>query len=123
MTAFVIEQGIYCYKIMPLGFKNARIIYQLLVNMMIKKHIGVTMEVYINDIMVKVKQQLDHIGNLAKTFNVNKYKLKLNLMKWMFRVYSARFLGYLVTQREIKAYSKQIEAILDMKSPSALMEI
>lgn len=123
MTAFVIEQGIYCYKIMPLGFKNARIIYQLLVNMMIKKHIGVTMEVYINDIMVKVKRQSDHIGNLAKTFNVNKYKLKLNLMKWMFRVYSARFLGYLVTQREIKAYSKQIEAILDMKSPSALMEI
>ncbi|KAM3001868.1 hypothetical protein FF2_038104 [Malus domestica] len=39
-TAFVIEQGTY---------------YQRLVNMMFKKQIGVTIEVYVDDIMVKGK--------------------------------------------------------------------
>lgn len=92
--------------------------------MVIKNHIGVTMEVYINDIVVKVKRRLDHIGNLAETFNVLKeYKLKFNLVKWTFRVYLARFLRYLVTQREIEVHLKQIRAILDMKSQTILMEI
>lgn len=67
--------------------------------MMMKKPIGVPMKIYINDIMVKVKQRSDHIGNLAKIFNVLKeYKMKLNLMKWTFKVYLGKFLGILVSQ-------------------------
>ncbi|KAM1291965.1 hypothetical protein ACFX2H_018808 [Malus domestica] len=53
--AFVIERGTYCYKVMPFGLKNARTTYQRFVNMMFKKQIGVTMEVYVDDIMVKGK--------------------------------------------------------------------
>ncbi|KAM2813108.1 hypothetical protein PS2_040089 [Malus domestica] len=54
--AFMIERGTYCYKVMPFSFKNAGATYQRLVNMMFKKQIGVTMEVYVDDIMVKGKQ-------------------------------------------------------------------
>ena len=54
-TAFVIERGTYCYKVMPFGLKNAGATYQRLVNMMFKKQIGITMEVYVDDIMVKGK--------------------------------------------------------------------
>ncbi|KAM1023115.1 hypothetical protein FF1_043881 [Malus domestica] len=53
-TMFVIEPGNYCYKVMPFGLKNPGATYQRLVNMMFKKQIGVTMEVYVNDIMVDV---------------------------------------------------------------------
>ncbi|KAM1256717.1 hypothetical protein ACFX2G_031395 [Malus domestica] len=78
-TTFVIKRCTYCYKIMPFGRKNAGATYQMLVNMMFKKQIGVTMEVYVDDIMVKGKQRSDHIRNLAKTFNfLKKYKMKLN---------------------------------------------
>ncbi|KAM1823534.1 hypothetical protein PS2_025320 [Malus domestica] len=55
-TVFVIKRGTYCYKFMPFGFKNVGATYQLLVNMMCKKQIGVTMEVYVDDIMVKVSE-------------------------------------------------------------------
>ncbi|KAM0980525.1 hypothetical protein ACFX2A_013956 [Malus domestica] len=92
--------------------------------MMFKKQIGITIEVYVDDIMVKGKQRSDHIHNLAETFNIlRKYKIKLNPTKCTFGVSSSRFLGYLVTQRGIEAHPKQIRAILEMKSPITLKEI
>ncbi|KAM1600653.1 hypothetical protein ACFXTN_023068 [Malus domestica] len=46
-------------------------------------------EVYADDIMIKGKQQSDHIRNLAETFNIlRKYKMKLNPTKCTFGVSS-----------------------------------
>ena len=82
------------------------------------------MEVYVDDIMVKGKQRSDHIRNLAEAFNIlRRYKMKLNPTKCTFGVSSGRFLGYLVTQRGIEAHPKQIQAIIEMKSPTTLKEI
>ncbi|KAM1030343.1 hypothetical protein ACFX2C_034263 [Malus domestica] len=98
-TAFVIEQGTYCYKITPFGLKNVEATYQQLVDMMFKKQIKVTMEIYIDNIMVKGKQLSEHIGNLVETFDIlQEYKMKLNPAKCTFDVSLGRFLGYLVTQ-------------------------
>ena len=52
-TAFMIDKGIYCYKVMLFGLKNAGSTYQLLVIMMFKEHVGGTMEVYSDDMLVK----------------------------------------------------------------------
>ncbi|KAI3729505.1 hypothetical protein L6452_18165 [Arctium lappa] len=60
-TAFMTDKGIYCYKVMPFGLKNAGSTYQRLVNMMFKEHLGDTMEVYIDDMLVKSKHTDDHI--------------------------------------------------------------
>ena len=48
-TSFVTAQGSYCYRVKPFGLKNAGATYQRLVNRMFQKQIGVTMEVYIDD--------------------------------------------------------------------------
>ena len=52
-TSFVIGQGTYCYRVMPFGLKNAEATYQRLVNRMFQKQIGTSMEVYIDDMLVK----------------------------------------------------------------------
>ena len=64
-TSFVTGQGTYCYQVMPFRLKNVRATYQRLVNRMFQKHIGATMEVYIDNMLVKsVKAEL-HVGHLA----------------------------------------------------------
>ena len=55
-TAFIISQGLYCYKVMPFGLKNVGATYQRLVNKMFNRQIGRNMEVYMDDMLVKSKE-------------------------------------------------------------------
>ncbi|KAJ9548227.1 hypothetical protein OSB04_020770 [Centaurea solstitialis] len=69
-TAFMTDKGIYCYKVMPFGLKNAGSTYQRLVNRMFKDHLGRTMEVYIDDMLVKSERSQDHIQHLKQSFDI-----------------------------------------------------
>ena len=71
-TFFIIDCGLYCYKVMSFGLKNVGATYQRLVNMMFKEQIGKTMEVYVDDMLVKSKTTTDHIAHLSDTFVVLK---------------------------------------------------
>ena len=55
---------------MPFDLKNVGMTYQRLVNMMFKGLIGNTMEVYVDDILVKSKMVRDHIEHLNQMFNI-----------------------------------------------------
>jgi len=52
-TTFTTNKGLYCYKVMPFGLKNAGATYQRLMNMMLAEHIGKIIEVYVDDMLVK----------------------------------------------------------------------
>ena len=52
-TTFVTDKGLYCCEVMPFGLKNAGATYQRLVNAMFEDEIGVAMEVYVDDMLVK----------------------------------------------------------------------
>ena len=67
-TAFIMSQGLYCYKVMPFGLKNAGATYQRLVNKMFSKQIGRNMEVYVDDMLVKSKEKLARLDDLRETF-------------------------------------------------------
>ncbi|KAG7627144.1 Reverse transcriptase domain [Arabidopsis thaliana x Arabidopsis arenosa] len=90
----------------------------------VKAEIGKTMEVYIDDMLVKSMAEKDHITHLRECFKqLNLYNVKLNLAKCRFGVRSGEFLGYLVTHRGIEANPKQIEALLGMASPQNKREV
>ncbi|XP_019150122.1 PREDICTED: uncharacterized protein LOC109146926, partial [Ipomoea nil] len=46
-TAFVTPDGLYCYRVMPFGLRNAGATYQRMVNMLFADLLGRTMEAYI----------------------------------------------------------------------------
>ena len=103
-TAFFTDKGIYCYKVMPFGLKNAGATYQRSVNKMFKDQLGDTMKVYIDDMLVKSKKPDDHIQHLQQTFEVlREHGMKLNPTKCSFGVSAGKFLGYIITQRGIEA--------------------
>ncbi|KAL5539414.1 hypothetical protein UlMin_045365 [Ulmus minor] len=123
-TAFLTNQGLYCYKVMPFGLKNAGATYQRLVNKMFKDQIGKTMEVYVDDMLVKSLKTEEHIQNLRETFEIlRRYKMKLNPSKCAFGVSSGKFLGFMVNHRGIEANPAKIQALLDMEPPRKIKEV
>ena len=84
--------------------KNAGATYQRLVNQMFNKQIGRNMEVYVNDMLVKSKEEESHLDELKETFDTLKqYSMKLNLTKCALGVSSGKFLGFIVSQKGIEA--------------------
>ncbi|KAL2228389.1 UNVERIFIED_CONTAM: Retrovirus-related Pol polyprotein from transposon opus [Sesamum indicum] len=93
-TSFITEKGIYCHNMMPLGLKNAGATYQRLVNKMFGDLLGKTMEVYVDDMLVKSKRSQDHLADLAQAFSIMRtYGMKLNPDKCTFGVGGGKFLG------------------------------
>jgi hypothetical protein len=117
-TAFITDRGLYCYKVIPFGLKNAGATYQQLVNKMFQAQIERNMEVYVDDMLVKSKESRDHIRDLHEAFaTLKQYGMKLNPAKCAFRVSSGKFLGYMVSSRGIEANPEKIQAILEIQSP------
>ena len=82
------------------------------------------MEVYIDDMLVKSKERLDHAKHLQETFELLRaYDMKLNPSKCAFGVNAGRFLGFMVTQRGIKANPAQLKFILESLAPSSRKEV
>ena len=96
--AFITSQGLYCYKVMPFRLKNAGATYQRLVNKMFIKQIERNMEVYVDDTLVKSKEESTHLDDLQETFTtLRQYQMKLNPSKCAFGVASRKFLGFMVS--------------------------
>ena len=67
-TTFIASQELYCYRVMLFRLKNVGAIYQRLVNRMFSQQIGRNVEVYVNDMLVKSKEEENHMDNLIETF-------------------------------------------------------
>ena len=123
-TSFVTAQGTYCYRLMPFRLKNAGATYLRLVNRMFQKQIGTTMEVYIDDMLVKSTTAELHIAHLSEAFQIlRNYNIKLNPAKCAFGVLAGKFLGFIVNHRGIEANQDKIKAVLDMPSPLGIKEV
>ena len=123
-TAFITSQGLYCYKVMPFGLKNAGATYQRLVNKMFSQQIGKNMEVYVDNMLVKSKEELTHLDDLKETFATFKtHQMRLNPSKCVFGVASGKFLGFIVSQRGIEANLEKVRAIIDMTLPKTVKEV
>ncbi|KAL0406595.1 UNVERIFIED_CONTAM: hypothetical protein Slati_3973400 [Sesamum latifolium] len=123
-VSFITSDGTFCYVAMPFGLKNAGATYQRLVDKIFRPQLGRNIEVYVDDMLVKSKKAHHHVEDLEETFVVlRKYRLKLNPGKCAFRVSGGRFLGFMVTQRGIKANPDKIKAIMDMGPPTNINEV
>ena len=69
-TAFISPDANYHYTVMPFGLKNARATYQRMMTRMFRDKIGCTVEVYIDNMIVKRKQEGRHIEDLHGTFEL-----------------------------------------------------
>ena len=123
-TAFITPVGNCHYKAMPFDLKNAGSTYQQMMTKIFEPQLGRSIEVYINDMVVKSKVVSEHVGDLANIFEIlRRHKLRLNASKCSFGVGSGKFLGYIVTHRGIKVKPNQIKAINKLQPPRNPKEV
>ena len=91
---------------------------------MFEPQLGKSIEVYIDDMVVKSKVVSEHVGDLGNIFEIlRKHKLCLNASKCSFGMGSGKFLGYMVTHREIEVNPDQIKVINSLQPPRNLKEV
>ncbi|GJX85673.1 reverse transcriptase domain-containing protein [Tanacetum coccineum] len=123
-TAFYTDQGTYCYTKMPFELKNAGATYQRLVDSTFQPQIGRNLEAYVDDMVVKSRDDKMLLADIAETFyNLKKINMKLNPKKYSFGVEEGKFLGYMVTSEGITANPRKMKALADLQSLRTLKEM
>ncbi|GJT57569.1 reverse transcriptase domain-containing protein [Tanacetum coccineum] len=86
-TSFHTKQGTFCYEKMPFELKNARATYQKLMDNMFTSQLGINIEIYVDDMVIKSRNEENLIADIAETFDtLRKANMKLNLKKCTFGV-------------------------------------
>ena len=109
---------------MPFKLKNARTMYQKLMNKMFTHQIGRNVQVYVDNMLVKSLREDDHLGDLQETFDtLRTYNMKLNLSKCAFGVTAGNFLGFMVSYRGIEVNPEKVRVIIELSPPKAVKEV
>jgi len=77
--AFITDQGIFCYKMMPFGLKNASATYKRMMMKVFKDMIGEQVKVYIDDIITKTQTGGNQVADLEAVFQtLRRHNMRLN---------------------------------------------
>jgi hypothetical protein len=123
-TAFYTDIGIFCYTKMSFGLKNAGATYQRLMDKAFKDQIGRNLEVYVDDLVIKSRNEADMMKDIQETFNhLRSILMKLNPKKCSFGMEVGQFLGVMVTKEGFNANPDKVRAVIEMPSPPTLKEV
>jgi hypothetical protein len=104
-TAFIYPGfvGIFEWVVMIFGLKNVGATCQRAMNLIFHDLIEVIMEVYIDDIVIKLATHKSHLANLRLAFErTRRYGLKMNPLKCAFGVSAEKFLGFIIHDKGIE---------------------
>ncbi|XP_057962379.1 uncharacterized protein LOC131153951 [Malania oleifera] len=123
-TTFITLWGTFYYKVMPFGLKNAGATYQRAMVTLFHDLMHKEVEVYVDNMIVKSRNEKDHVLNLEKLFErLQKCQLKLNPEKCTFGATSGKLLGFIVSEKGIEVDPDKVKAIREMPSPKSEKEV
>jgi hypothetical protein len=93
-------------------------------NLIFHELLGNTMEVYIDDIVVKSAKFSSHIADLRKAFDkMRRYGLKMNPRKCAFGVSAGKFLGFIIHEHGIEIDPNRIKSIRNVGPSTCKVEM
>ena len=123
-TAFITPQGKFRYRTMPQGMRNAPVVFQSLMDLVLKGIQFKYVMVYIDDICIFSSSFEDHLAHLREVFTrLRKAKLKLHPKKCKFAVKEVHYLGHVLSQNGIKPNPDKVEAILSIPAPTKVKQL
>ena len=65
-TTFITHWGTFAYECMPFGLSNAGVTFRIAMKIDFDDLIGTIIQIYLDDLTMYSKNQLDHFGHLRK---------------------------------------------------------
>ena len=122
ISAFVTPFGLYQYKVMPFGMKNAPATFQRMVNKLVGDIDGC--EVYIDDVVIYSDNWSDHILQNKHFFQImQETKLIISLMKIEFGKATVKYLENIVGQGQVRPLDAKIQTIAKFPIPTSWKEL
>jgi hypothetical protein len=116
--------GLFEWVVMTFGLKNVRATYQRAMNLIFHDLLGVLLEVYIDDLVIKSADFDEYLFDLKLTLErMRKYNLKMNPLKCVFSVSVGTFLGFIVHESGIEIDSKKVESIKKLEEPKCKRDV
>jgi hypothetical protein len=123
-TAFIIVDDLFCYVSMSYDLKNDLPTFVCVMHKTFGDLIRDLIEVYVDDIIVKIKSHSSLLDNLIIIFNwLRSTRTMLNPDKCVFRVFTRKLLGFLVLHWGIEVNLDKIKVIEVMRSPARIKDV
>ena len=118
-TAFNTHLGHFEYLVMPFGLTNAPVVFQALVNDILRDMINKFVVVYLDDILVFSRSESEHTQHVRTVLQrLLENKLFVKAEKCEFHSSSVEFLGHVLEKGAVKADPKKVQAVLDWERPA-----
>jgi hypothetical protein len=112
--------GLFEWVVMTFGLKNASATYQRAMNLIFHDLLGIIVQFYIDDIIVKSDSMDNHLANLRLVLErMHQRALKMNPLKYAFGVSAGKFLGFVINEHDIEINPKKIESIQKVQPPQS----
>ena len=116
--------GLFEWVVMTFGLKNAGATYQRVMNLIFHDLIGIILEVYIDDIVIKSAGLSHHLADLRLALErMRQYGLKMNPLKCAFGVSAGKFLDFIIQEKAIEIDPKRIKAMKKVEAPACKKEL
>jgi hypothetical protein len=116
--------GLFEWVVMTFGLKNAGATYQRAMNLKFHDLLGIVMEVYIDDVVIKLVSVSIHMADLQVSLErMRKYGLRMTPLKCTFGVKAGRFLGFIVHVHGIQVDPKKVESIKSLGEPTCRSDV
>ncbi|KAE8240349.1 hypothetical protein A4X13_0g7845 [Tilletia indica] len=123
-TAFTCHRGLYQYKTIPFGLRNAPAVFQRLMDSLLGELRWKDAVVYIDDVVVATRDMGEHLRALDLLLTrATRAGLKFSPAKCTFGVPSLVLLGRKVSGAGVAVWNDRARAVLDLRRPVTLRQL
>jgi hypothetical protein len=110
--------SLFEWVVMTFSLKNTDATYQRGMNLIFYDLLGIILEIYIDNVVVKLDIMDSHLADLCLTLErMRQYGLKMNLLKYVLGVSAGKFIGFIIHEHDIEIDPKKIESINKVQPP------
>jgi hypothetical protein len=110
--------SLFEWVVMTFGLKNADATYQRTMHLIFHDLLGIILEIYIDDVIVRSDSMNNHLADLRLAHErMHQYGLKMNPLKCVFGVSAGKSYDLFIHEHGIEIDPKKIESIKKVQPP------